>query len=51
MEDKEQKEVDFNEALRRIAQTPKSIVEKVVNPEKRRYNGDEKEAEKTPPHG
>lgn len=48
MEEKPEKpEVGFQEALRRIANTPKSVVEKVVDKEKHGYN--EKEAEKTPP--
>lgn len=51
MEEKPEKpDVGFQEALRRIANTPKNVVEKVVNAEKRPYNG-EKEAEKTPPRG
>ena len=41
--------VDFNEALRRIAQTPKDVVDQVVNEGRDAYNGDKQEALKKPP--
>jgi len=40
-------EIDFNEALRRIAHTPKAVVDKVVNNKGKRYS-DEKAVEKPP---
>lgn len=42
-------DVGFQEALRRIAQTPKEVVEKVVNEQRRDDYNMEKAAKKKPP--
>ena len=45
----EKPDVGFQEALRRIANTPKDVVDKVVNDNRDGYNEDKQEAVKKPP--
>lgn len=46
---KDKPDVGFQEALRRIAKTPKHVVEKVVNSEKQSYNEKEGTSSSSPP--
>jgi hypothetical protein len=52
MEDKEKQEVDFHEALRRIANAPKSVVpdNNLIMPEKVGYNKQNRAARNKPPN-